>query len=326
MFDQKGESFVVDAQLIIAATGRSSGAPLLPVETGQRLPEMIALSAIVDSPDTDDDASVIEAVREGWIWWLPFGDGRASVALFCDPSEIRDRGRAEVWKSALGQSQGAAHDFDKTSTRGTLATARSHHNDGGLLIAGDAISAIDPLSSQGLEKAFVSAEETALAAETALLGEADLKTMVDQRQRWELRLFRMHRQRALAIYHAETRFEEHPFWAARHQLDIDPIQAAARPTGRLTPAAGLTQEPRWIRSGNRLVPRPAIRLCDSDEESIDQVGQVPTGVILGLVGDELPMHQLAQRAATVPALIDQSPASLSQILGEMCRLELLIEN
>jgi len=326
LFEQNGESLVVDARLIIAATGRSSGPPLLPVATRHRLPEMIALSAIVDCGDTDEDASVIEAVAEGWIWWLPFGDGRASVALFCDPSEVRARGREEVWKSALNQSQGAARGIDATPTRGTLATARIHQSDGGLLIAGDAISAIDPLSSQGLEKALVSAEETALAAQTTLLEDADLETMVDQRQRWEMRLFRLHRHQAVALYHAETRFGEHPFWAARHQLDADSIQVATRPTGRLTPAAELTEEPRWIRTGNRLAPRPGIRLSHSDEESIDQVGQVPTGVLLDLIGDELPMRELQQRAAGIPALIDQSPASLAQILGEMCRLELLIEN
>ena len=326
VLDQDGQVTTVEAKLVIGATGRASGPPLLPVETTEKLPDMIALSTIVESPEAETEASLIEAVAEGWLWWLPFGDGRASLALFCDPAEVRTTGRNELWNSALQSARGPARKADSVTIRGTIATARLNQTTGSLLLAGDALSAIDPLSSQGLEKALVSAEATALAARTVLIGDADLATMVESRQRWERRLFRLHRQRALEMYHAEKRFSEHPFWSARHAVTEPRITSTATPTGRLAPATDLQREPRWVADGDRLTARNGIRLAASDEESIDQIGSIPTPVLLELVGDGIEMEQLRQRAAQVPFFIDQSPATLSQILQEMCRLGLLIED
>ena len=323
--EQAGRTIPIEAGLVIAATGRASGAPLLPVEVIDRLPDLIAISSVVDGTPTDADASVVEAVAEGWIWWLPFADGRSSLALFCDPAEVRTRGRDEVWTSAMSAAVGPAAMVESARLRGTLATARLHRASGGLLLAGDAISAIDPLSSQGLEKALVSAESTALAARTVLIGASDLETMVEARGRWEGRLFRMHRQRALDLYRAEERFLEHPFWSTRHLLaETRPPQSSV-PTGRLTPASDLLQSPRWVPDGDRLVARDGVRLCHSDEESIDQIGAIPTGVLMELVGEGIEMRQLHQRVADVPYFIDQSPDSLRKILQEMCRLGLLVE-
>jgi flavin-dependent dehydrogenase len=324
--EQAGRTITIETGLVIAATGRASGSPLLPVEVVDRLPDMIAISTVVDGEPADADASVVEAVAEGWIWWLPFADGRSSLALFCDPAEVRDRGRDEVWTSALRAAVGPAATVESAQLRGTLATARLHRATGNLLLAGDAISAIDPLSSQGLEKALVSAESTALAARTVLIGESDLETMVETRGRWERRLFRMHRQRALDLYRSEGRFIEHPFWSARHRLMETNSPESSAPTGRLTPASDLLQSPRWVPDGDRLVARDGLRLSSSDEESIDQIGSIPTRVLMELVGDGIEMRHLHQRVADVPYFIDQSPAHLRKILQEMCRLGLLVES
>ncbi len=323
--EQAGQITTVAAGLVIAATGRASGSPLLPVEVVDRLPDMIAISSVVDGTPADADASVVEAVAEGWIWWLPFADGRSSLALFCDPAEVRDRGRDAVWTSAMSAAVGPAATVESARLRGTLATARLHRATGNLLLAGDAISAIDPLSSQGLEKALVSAESTAMAARTVLIGASDLETMVEARGRWERRLFRMHRKRALDLYRSEARFPEHPFWSTRHLLAESRSPESSVPTGRLTPASDLLQSPRWIPDGDRLVACDGVRLSDSDEESIDQIGSIPTGVLMELVGDGIEMQHLHQRVAEVPYFIDQTPDSLRKILQEMCRLGLLVE-
>ncbi|MEC9476138.1 MAG: NAD(P)/FAD-dependent oxidoreductase [Planctomycetota bacterium] len=324
--EHDGQEISVAAKLVIAATGRASGPPLLPVETTERLPDMIALCATVESSADEAESSLIEAVAEGWLWWLPFGDGSASLALFCDPAQLRSVGRDQLWNSALSGSRGPARSVDSIIPHGTIATARLNQTTDSLLLAGDAVNAIDPLSSQGLEKALVSAESTALAARTILVGDADRETMAESRQRWERRLFRLHRQRAVDLYHAEQRFSEHPFWSARHAVKEPARSTIAPPTGRLTPAADLQWEPRWVADGDRMKTREGIRLADSDEESIDQIGSIPTPVLMKLVGDGIEMQQLRQRAAQEPFFIDQSPATLDRILQEMCRLGLLIED
>jgi flavin-dependent dehydrogenase len=318
-------SVTVDAKLVIAATGRSSAPPFLPVEIEERLPETIALSTIVEDVSEETDISIIEAVVHGWIWWLPLGDGRASLALLCDPAEVKALGRADIWKRAIQSVQGPARNCSTASTRGTPATARLNSISTGLLLAGDAISAIDPLSSQGLEKALVSAEATALAARTVLLGDASAATMGDHRQRWERGLFRIHRQRALDLYRSETRFPEAPFWQARHALVESKQTVANLPVGLLCPSPQLQRHPRWVAAGDRLVRRDGYRLASSDEESIDHFGSVPTAALIELIGDQLPMNQLHPRASKIAPLVQQSPATLTTILGEMCRLGWLIE-
>lgn len=67
------------------------------------------------------------------------------------------------------------------------------------------------------------------------------------------------------------------------------------------------------------------RLATSDEESIDHFGSVPTAALIELVGDQLPMSQLHRRASKIAPLVQQSPATLTTILGEMCRLGWLVE-
>ncbi|MGE4620026.1 MAG: FAD-dependent monooxygenase [Planctomycetota bacterium] len=323
--DQDGKSITVAASLVIAATGRNTGAPLLPVEITDRLPEMIALSAVIESTAEEAQSSLIEAVAEGWLWWLPIDEARISLALFCDPAQVKALGRDEVWNSALQAARGPARDIHSSSSRGTLATARFQQSSGQLFLAGDAISAIDPLSSQGLEKALVSAEATARAARTVLLGKADQQTMVDHRQRWERRLFRLHRQRAIDLYHVENRFSQHPFWTARQRLDNQQHSISAPLPQRLVAAPQLHHESRWVAEDDHLVARPGIRLNDSDEEAIDQIGSIPSAVLLELVGDGIELSQLHSRASRMPFFIQQSPATLTKILHEMYRLGLLIQ-
>jgi len=315
----------VEATRIIAATGRSSCAPLLPVEIEDQLPPMIALSTVIDDLDGEKDTSIIEAVPQGWVWWLPFGDGRCNLALLCDPAQVRQRGAQELWAQAMACTAGPARNSGDASCRGTVATARLNRCTEGLHLVGDAISAIDPLSSQGLEKALVSAEATARATRTVLLGEADAVTMADHRQRWERGLFRLHRQRALTLYRSEQRFSDQPFWQARHAIADQPHRARSLPTGTLTPSPDLQPHPRWVPQSDRLVKRAGFRLASSDEESIDHFGSIPSATMLELVGDQLPMDQMHQRASQMAPLVEQSAATISSILGEMCRLGWLLE-
>jgi len=321
-----GQTIAFEAALVIAATGRSSGAPFLPVEVSERSPEMIALNAIVESPAELEDRSVIEAVAEGWIWWLPLGDGRVSLALFCDPLEVRKKGRLEVWRSALGAALGPARGCPSGVRRGTLATARVHRSRKGLLLAGDAISAIDPLSSQGLEKAIVSAEATALAANTVLLGAATIEEMVDSRNRWETRLFRLHQRRALDLYDSERRFEECPFWLARHGVERTVPRDRRGPLGFFSRSPDLIEDSRWIPSGDRLVARGGVRPQSSDEEAVDRIGAISVPVLLEVVGDGGTIEDLQRRAARQPGLVALTPELLARALREMCRLDLLVES
>lgn len=324
--DRGGERTSLAANLVIGATGRSSSSPFLPVEVVEKSPEMITLSTLIDWDARGEDRSVIEAVAEGWIWWLPLTEGRASLALFCDPQEVRQRGRGEVWRSALEGARGPAKNGPALSDRGTLATARVHRSIGGLLLAGDAINAIDPLSSQGLEKAMVSAEATALAANTILLGDASSEQMVDSRNRWELRLFRLHQRRADDLYRQERRFEDRPFWLGKHTVEAVGEEQRRAAVGYLAPAPDLIEEPRWIPAGNRLAASPGVRPIGSDEEAVDRIGSSPVGVLLEVIGEGGTVEDLCSRATRQPDLVTWTPALFHSALQEMCRLGLLIES
>ena len=119
---------------------------------------------------------------------------------------VSDEGREFVPLSA--EAWGEAHASAGADSAGAGAATQ----------IGDAASTVDPLSSQGLEKAFASAADAALTLDAVLANAHDAAAEDELRARrraWERRLFRTHAARTLAYYARETRFGDRPFWRRR---------------------------------------------------------------------------------------------------------------
>lgn len=319
---ERGGTLRIHAECVVAATGKAVGEPFATrVET--QLPGMVALSADVTAP-RDTDATVIEALPEGWLWWLPLRTGGVRATLFVDKGELRARGADELWRSALGHAIGVARGCAVSGGRGTDTTPRLRTSVGPALLAGDAASNIDPLSSQGLEKALASAEDCAFAVNTILAYPERAEAVRARRQVWERRLFEAHAREALAFYGSEERFADQPFWRARHAA-ADRGATPSRPLPkRLAPNPELVSDVMLERKGRLLEEAPGFRLRGCDEV-LERVGRVAIAPVLAILGRGATTGDVLARAGEEPALYALSRGTVLAGLTELHRLGFLIE-
>lgn len=169
-------------QFLIDATGRSG---LLARAKGVRVhadgPRTVALVAEWKRagawPVPDDTHTLIESYESGWAWSVPTSPGIRHVAVMVDPqrsalargASARELYLAEIDKTvtfrrltAAAESVDGPKGWDASGYR-----AKQYAGDDWLL-AGDAGSFIDPLSSAGVKKALASGWLAAVVAHTCL--------------------------------------------------------------------------------------------------------------------------------------------------------------
>lgn len=273
----------------------------------------------------DDTHTLLESYTDGWMWSVPTAPGVRHVSAMVDPqrSELargglpRDVYLAEIAKTRAfrpllaGASLAAGPWGWDASTYGAHAYAGD-----GWLLAGDAGSFIDPLSSAGVKKALASGWLAAVTVHTCLVTpgmRAHALEFYDARER---EMERHHAEAARTFLAAAARGHERPFWEARAADPLvggkaEPVRQAfdrlkQAPAVRLRAAWAVA--PRPVVAGNRiemaahLVPAPdapGVRYLDGIN-------------VVTLV-------ELAPAASQVPDLFDayvrrEGPASLPDFL------------
>jgi len=323
---QEGENVRVEAAIVACATGRMTPSSLVDHEVEAELPATICIHAHAEDADKDRAGSVIEAVREGWLWWLPSIGGGANLALFADAEEVRERGREEVWQSALASAHGPAAGVSLESVGGTIATATLRRSRCDALFVGDAAAALDPLSSQGIEKALTSAEDAAYAVNT-LLEEPTLAAEVrEQRHAWEREVFRAHARTTLETYALVERFRDGPFWARR--LDAleswRPTRRTLAPNSKLAPSDEVREVTTLIRKGRRLVEARGLQLS-SDTLTLQRLHGVEVRWILELFDTPRTASASIERAGTDARFYATSRAGISLAIEELIARGFLVE-
>jgi len=309
----------VEARTRVVACGGARGAPTPGVRRGAV--ETCALWALVESGREFLDATLVEAVREGWLWWLPLADGRVCLTLFADLEEVKGVGRDEQYRAALRGALGPARDVHTGRVRGLVCTPSLGRASGDLLLAGDAAACIDPLSSQGIEKALASGMECAFGVNTWLDAPEMGATIQAHRVRWETRLFRAHARDALAYYQREQRFADAPFWQRRQRVArVDSAPGPPALPSRLQRGPGLREVTTLQRHERHFVPRPAYSTADADE-ALQRIGPVELAPLIELL--PCATEELFERARRHPRLAGLDPGTLRQALVELLRLGFL---
>jgi flavin-dependent dehydrogenase len=228
--------------VVVCATGKSRrpGGRSAAIE-GART---VALTGFAPRAGPFAEATVVEAVPWGWLWWLPLSTDRIALTLFADAEEARVRGPKQLFAAACAGARGPARAAQVPFVQGTDATARLFEAAASELQAGDAASTIDPLASQGLEKALASAESAARCALTWLRSPELGPLVREHHAQWERGLFLAHLRECAEVYRRETRFADAPFWAARSRLPAEFESPAPQPLhGRY--ARNPTVSPAW---------------------------------------------------------------------------------
>ncbi|MBK8098603.1 MAG: tryptophan 7-halogenase [Planctomycetes bacterium] len=241
----------VEAGCVVVAAGRSGGPSPAPVLVAG--PETAAFCVRTSAVPEFAEAAVIEAVPDGWLWWIPAGDGSGVLSVLVDTAVVAAEGSRTVLARALQSATGPARQVANVRLlHATRATARLRRGTDALLRLGDAIATVDPLSSQGVEKAIASADQAAAAIATLLSESADAGGILTAVWRWERDLWRAHAATAAAFYRQEERFAEQPFWRARRvpSPTVLPDPPADLPLHLASDATAATT---WRRHERRLV-------------------------------------------------------------------------
>jgi flavin-dependent dehydrogenase len=233
-------------------------------------PRTIALTARIAGSALDDGESRVEAAAESWLWAVRRGSANASVTLFVS-LETAHRWQREGREAAFLEC------LRKTSLGGSQTRLRSSIRAGDATIAaqpcvfadhlahiGDAALALDPLASQGIHHALLSAQQAGIAINTTLVrGDAALAgTFLSKRHDEALQ---QHLSACAAFYQRQDIFHT-PFWKERaNAIALPTTRRSPRPiTARALLDASLAICPRarWetvpVVAGNFIESRPAL--------------------------------------------------------------------
>ena len=291
-------------RFVIDATGRSG---VLARTMGGRVygegPRTVALAASWTRagawPVPDDTHTLVESYASGWAWSVPTGPGTRHIAVMVDPQRsglardvpARDVYLAEIAKTVAFRSLvGAARCADGPWGWDATGYRADRYAGGGWLLAGDAGSFIDPLSSAGVKKALASGWLAAVAVHTSLVSpgmRAHALAFFSQREQDIER----HHARMSRLFLAEVApTHPHAFWRDRSDPPDAPAgvdaaavreayeQLRAAPTVQLGPGEARI-EPRASIRGHEIVLESHIV---SRDESIRFVAGVDVVAVLDL--------------------------------------------
>jgi flavin-dependent dehydrogenase len=229
-------------RFVIDATGRSG---VVARAEGVRVydegPRTVALAASWSRsehwPVPDDTHTLIESYQSGWAWSVPTAPAVRHIAVMVDPQRsglvrgapAREVYLAEVAKTLAFRSLVATAEFLDGPWGWDASSYRAERYAGDRwLLAGDAGSFIDPLSSAGVKKALASGWLAAVAVHTSLVSpgmRADALAFFSRRER-EIEGHHSRMSRQFLAEAAPT--HPHAFWRDRSDApDVPPAADAA---------------------------------------------------------------------------------------------------
>ncbi len=167
-----------------------------------------------------DPATYVHAAPDGW-WYtalLPGGERLVAFHGDADGTAIKrvlreGPARAALALPGLAEAIGARVDDPATKPRCCAANSVAGTAAGeGWMAAGDAATAFDPLSSQGLFNALATGREAGMATRDALAGNASAAPRYAARVGQVWSAYRRHH---AFFYGVERRWRDQPFWRRR---------------------------------------------------------------------------------------------------------------
>ena len=217
----------LQAPWVIDATGRHG---LIARAEGREVDRSTTTLAVVRRwardggwPEADRHLTFIESYERGWAWSVPLGDELRCYTVMIDQrqedlagedlSAILDR---ELDRTVhLGRSRDGAHPVgDAWACPASLYRATRYARPG-LILAGDAGSFIDPLSSFGVKKALSSGWLAGIVANTALIDPAMTEAAVAFFDARETEVYRRYRSASEPFFASAAEAYGTPYWVER---------------------------------------------------------------------------------------------------------------
>ena len=312
-------------QVLIDASGRSG---VLATEGHRVLDPARRTVALAGSwrcdepwPIDDNSHTLVASYTGGWAWSVPVDARDRQFTVMIDParsalargSRSREIYLAEIAKVVPFQPiLAGARLLDTPWGADASEYTASSYAGPGWLLAGDAGSAINPLSSFGVKKALASGWLAAIAAHTALEDArmaAHAFAFFDRRER----AVAAAAARQAAVFAREAASDTgHPFWLVRAETAEDSVDSVEPDT------AGLARDPTVIAAFTDLRARDTIHLVPGPDVRIE-----PRAAIRGrrivmedhLVSPAWPDGLRYLRGVDLVALMQRAPAHRD--VGEM---------
>jgi flavin-dependent dehydrogenase len=307
------------AAVIAIAAGRTISGALLAVQQHSERAATAAFCLVGDGAAADREHAVVEGVERGWTWGQPLADGKVSVAAFVDVDDLRAHGIDAVLAAVLGACRGPAARLRDGKLRHAVRATPVLRTAADVLLLGDAASTIDPLASQGVEKALASADAAAAALRTVLQQPALRAAAFAEQARWEAGLWLAHAAMAADYYARETRFACAPFWRRRAERP-----AVLAPTdGPLIVAPALRPAPALRRHGDRFVVEPGFAAA-SGSPGLAAFAGVPIEPLLAAFRAPQALAAGVQAAAADPRIFVLARTAVIAAAHELVRRGLLV--
>ncbi len=161
--------------------------------------------------------AAVAAAREGWAWRI--GDQRGGGMCVVVVDDDAEGGVRAACQRVLHEAMPDFAEQCGELTSAVRANVQLREPIASAFLLGDAAAGLDPLASQGTEKALVGAENAALAIAAALEEPALRDAAVACHARWERDLFQAHRKTCASFYARVVRHAAEPFWQRRSAIE-----------------------------------------------------------------------------------------------------------
>jgi 2-polyprenyl-6-methoxyphenol hydroxylase-like FAD-dependent oxidoreductase len=177
----------------------------------------------------DPTHTLVETYEDGWAWSVPLSSTLRQVGVAVDGATTRIARGPTLHETYRAELRKARHLGDLMSNA-TLdrvwacdATCFKAREYGGsrFLLAGDAGSCIDPLSSFGIKKALASAWVGAIAINTCIRHPKRSSAALEFFSNWERDVYNANLRRSVAFAREAYQRHAHPFWAGRADVTVD---------------------------------------------------------------------------------------------------------
>ena len=279
----------------------------------------------------DASHTLVEAYSGGWAWSVPISPFVRYVAFMVD----RTKGLSAAYFAELAKTRA----FRKIFSRGKLETgpwgadaslySSKRFYGPGFLLAGDAGSFIDPLSSFGVKKAMVSAWMAAVVVNTCVrrpsMREIALK-FYDDRER---EVYAGYLQKSAALFREAAGGYGHSFWINRSEVlempeakDIRGVadalnQLKRKSSIRLRRAESVRMESRPAIEGREIVLRDALTMPGLPA-ALDYFENVDLPRLVDMAGHHAQVPDLfeAYNRACRPVALPNFLAALAMLVAE----------
>lgn len=308
-----GETILLQPKLLAYATGRAA-LPCLP-KTQPVGPKTTAVTVLGEPADDDRGSAVVEAVRDGWIWTHVPATGEASAAVLVDRELLKGRKTEDVIEQMFAEASGpAARLRDWRVAHANDATMWKRDVASDCLLLGDAAATIDPLASQGVEKAVSAAEHASVVIATALEHPEWWARLRALHTRWEHGLQAAHSRSANAFYEVESRFASEPFWQQRQAMAPEPAKVPNDQVFRLSTTVQTARV--LMRHGPRII-EVAGAIDQATGEELARIARVPVAAVIGLFGEPASLAGAVSLASKDPSLFVLTPHEVHEAIVQL---------